>query len=92
MKLIDVDKLKVIDNHIHYIKIYQASAILMDNASSIFRFKIEFSIEYKPIGDPEIKIKFIDHPHFPITNLIPKIKTKIYDLDKKGILSDAHDK
>ncbi len=87
MELIDVDRIKVVENYIHYIKTYNASAVLMDKKSKIFRFDIRFSIEHKPVGIPEVKIKFIEHPHFPILGLIKKIKMKIYEMDKRGILS-----
>lgn len=90
MKLIDIDRLKPIESHIHYIKIYKGSAILMDMQHRIHRFNVEFTIEYKPIGNPEIQIKFIDHPHFPIINIVKKMKTKILDLDTKGILEEVY--
>ena len=51
MKIIDIDKLIEIDNHIYYIKIYRGSLLLMENNSQIVRKDITFSIEYKPIGD-----------------------------------------
>jgi len=91
MKLIDIDKLVVIDNHIHYLKVYRGSVILMDKSSKIYRFNIQFSIEYKPIGNPDIAVKFLDHPHFPITGIMKKVKKRIQELDDKGILSNAHD-
>ncbi len=90
MKLIDVDKLEVIDSHIHYIKIYKGSAIFLDNRANICRFEVKFSIEYKPIGDPEIKIQFIDKPDFmQDASVLDKVKRKITELDDKGVLSDV---
>lgn len=90
MKLIDVDKIKVIENHIHYIKLYEASAVLMDLKSNIYRFEIKFTIEHKPIGSPQVTVTFKEHPHFPIAALISKIKAKIYELDSNGILASVH--
>ncbi len=86
MKLIDVDNIEAIKSDIHYIKIYKGSAVLMDDSLKIFRFNIEFTIEHKPIGEPLIKIKFIEHPHFTITDLIQKMKKKIFEMDSKGAL------
>lgn len=87
MKLIDIDRLKEIDSHIHYIKIYRGSTILMGTNSQIFRFEVEFSVEHKPIGPPEIKISFIEHPHFPLATIIKKMKDKIMDMNNNGVLA-----
>jgi hypothetical protein len=90
LKFIDIDRLEVIENHIHYIKTYKGSAIFIGNDSKTCRFGIDFSIEHKPVGLPDIKIKFSEHPHFPIADLIKKVKEKIIDMDKKGIFSSLH--
>jgi hypothetical protein len=90
MKLVDIDKLVALDSHIDYIKKYQGSVIFMNKQMQIYRYNIKFVIEYKPIGDPDIKINFLEHPHFPIVNLISKIKKKIQELDYNGILSTIH--
>jgi hypothetical protein len=90
MKLIDVDKIKAMESHIHYIKIYQGSAIFLDNNAKICRHDIKFSIEYKPIGEPDIKIHFLDKSEFHSNDTImEKIKKKISELDNKGILSEV---
>lgn len=87
MKLIDIDNLILIDNNIHYIKKYKARAVLMDMRSHIFKYEINFSIEYSPVDPPKIKIGFNEHPHFPIATLTQKIKTKISDMDKAGMFT-----
>ena len=88
MKLIDIDRLKIIENHIHYIKEYEGSAVLMDNLMKIKRSDIKFSIEYKPVGDHDIKLFFNDSAL--LEPLVPKIKEKITKLDHDGILSNLH--
>jgi hypothetical protein len=92
MKLIDIDRLKIEENHVHYIKSYFGCAILMDKSHNIRRNELKFSIEYKPLGDPEIKIDFLTQPDFPITELMPKLKEKIQKMDNEGILSALHKK
>lgn len=92
MKLIDIDRIHITDNHIHYINMYEGSAILMNSESRLFRFNINFSVEHKPVGTPAVKVKFIEHPHFPIIGLIKKIKSKILEMDKKGVLIKARKK
>jgi hypothetical protein len=92
MKVIDIDRLTLIDNHIHYIKEYEGSAVLMDKLARIIRNNIKFSIEYKPMGDPDIKVNFIDSPICPTSELIPKLKEKIQKLDQNGTLAALYTK
>jgi hypothetical protein len=92
MKLIDIDRLKIEENHVHYIKSYFGCAILMDKTHKILRNELKFSIEYKPMGEPDIKINFINQPDFPIDELMPKLKEKIQKMDDAGILAALHKK
>lgn len=92
MRLIDIDRLKIIENHIHYIKEYEASVVMMDKNARIVRNEIKFAIEYKPLGEPEIKINFLEPPDYPIDPILSKMKEKIQKLDKEGTLSDLHKK
>ena len=92
MKLIDIDKIESIENHVHYIKIYKASAILMDKKAILSRYNIEFSLEYKPLEGPSIKVKFKEHPHFPLISIMKEVKNKIIELEKAGKLSQVHKK
>ena len=87
MNLIDIDRLKVIENHIHYIKMYEGSAVLIDLKSKVFRFNIKFTIEHRPVGTPIVKVNFLEHPHFPVIDLVKKVKKKVYEMDDKGVLS-----
>lgn len=92
MKLIDIDKVEVIEDHIHYIRVYDGSAIFMDKKSAIFRHSIQFTVEHKPLGAPVIKVKFIDHPHIPVVNILQKVKEKIIEMEKNGILAASRKK
>jgi hypothetical protein len=92
MKLIDIDKIEEKESHVHYIKIYKASVILMDKKATLSRHDIDFTIEYRPVGAPFIKIKFDDHPHFATEELAENIKIKINEMEKKGDLHAEHRK
>lgn len=87
MKLIDIDQIKSEESHIHYIKNYNARAIFMDLRSKIFKYEINFSLEYNSLGPPIVKVKFKDNPHFPVTQLISKIKQKILEMNEKGVFT-----
>lgn len=90
MKVIDIDRLKLIDNHIHYIKEYEGSVIIMDKMMKIRRSNIKFSIEYKPVGPHEIKINYFEAGDLPQDTILPKIKERINKLDKDGTLAALH--
>jgi len=92
MKLIDIDKIEEKESHVHYIKVYKASVILMDKKAALSRYDIGFSIEYRPIGAPFINIKFDEHPHFATEELAESIKVKINDMEKNGDLHADHRK
>ncbi len=86
MKLIDIDKIEEIETHIHYIKSYKGSVILMDRHSKMFRCNVNFSFEHRPMGDPVIKVSFLEHPHIPVIVLIKQVKEKLLEMNKKGII------
>lgn len=87
MKVIDIDKIEEIETQIHYIKSYNGSVILMDRHSKIFRFNVNFSFEHRPIGDPIIKVSFLEHPHIPVIGLIAKVKDKLLEKCKNGVIT-----
>ena len=89
MKIIDIDRLKILDSHIYYIKEYVGSAVLIDNFMKICRSDIKFSIEYKPVGENEIKVSFFQDQS-KLDKLLPKLKEKIAKLDQDGVLSNLH--
>ena len=89
MTVIDIDKIEEIETQVHYIKSYNGSVILMDRHSKIFRFNVNFSFEHRPIGDPVIKVNFLEHPHFPVIGLEARVKTKLLEKSKNGIINSG---
>ena len=92
MQLIDIDKIEEIASHVHYLKSYKGSVILMDRHSKIFRFNINFSIEHKPLGEPFIKVAFLEHPHLPVIGILKKIRERILEMIKNGVIASLHKK
>ena len=88
MNVIDIDTIKTVDSHIHYLKKYEGRAILMDKKSQIVRHHITFSIEYGALGEKNILVDFPEKPDLPVESLIPKILKRIIELDKSGILAN----
>jgi len=89
LRIIDIDKLIEIDNHIYYIKLYKGSLMLMNNMGQIIRKEIKFSIEYKPVGDPVILAEILETDNLKIDHIMPNIIKRIEKLDKDGVLSSA---
>ncbi len=90
MQLIDIDKIEEIGSHVHYLNSYKGSVILMDKHSKLFRFNINFSIEHKPLGEPVIKVAFLEHPHLPVIGIIKKVKERILEMIKNGDIASLH--
>lgn len=90
MRVIDIDRLKLIENYIHYIKEYEGSVIIMDRFMKIKRAGIKFSIEYKPIGPHQIRIIYLEDVGISQDLILPKIIEKINNLDKNGVLASLH--
>ena len=81
MKLIDIDRIHYLENHIFYIKEFDASVVVMDNRMQIHRYDMRFAIEYKPLGDTIIIFKQLSPELEPIKE---KILTKIKAMDQDG--------
>ncbi len=88
MRVIDIDQINNIENHIHYIKEYEGRLVLMDKMARIIRNPIKFSIEYKPMGAPDIKINLPENSLITETDpILSKVIEKIHKLDTDGTLS-----
>ena len=81
MKLIDIDRIHYLENHIFYIKEFDASVVVMDNRMQIHRYDMRFAIEYKPLGDTIIIFKQLSPELEPIKD---KILNKIKTMDQNG--------
>jgi len=92
MQLVDIDKIEEVGSHVHYLKSYKGSVILMDKHSKVFRFSINFSIEHKPVGEPLIKVAFLEHPHLPVIGILKKVKEKILEMVKNGVIASLNKK
>ncbi len=90
LKIIDIDRLKIIETLIHYRKEYTGSIILMDSMAKIMRKDIKFAIEYKPVGEPAISVDFGTDKSDELSALVPTIIKKISKLDSDGVLAALH--
>ncbi|MCL2214185.1 MAG: hypothetical protein FWC06_03135 [Treponema sp.] len=83
MKVIKIKDMIRKDVPIYYRKLYTGVAVIEINNKQA-DFRIDFSIEYKPTGQKEINISFIDKVDYPLIPITKDLKTYISDLDSAG--------
>jgi hypothetical protein len=75
------------DVPIYYRKLYTGVASIEINEKDR-DFRIDFSIEYKPTGQKEINVNFIDEMDYPLVPIIRDLKKYINELEAAGGLPD----
>jgi len=70
---------------LHYIREFHATATL-EGGTGRRDVPLAFTIEKKPVGQPEISVRFLEEPDWPLLPLIRSLKEMILDLDRKGDL------
>lgn len=87
MKIVQIDKLVLIDNHIYYIKKYLGSVVFLNKKSRIIRADMGFTLEIGALGDFNVSIDKIDLDNNLITDSIKnEIKDKILIMEQQGEL------
>jgi len=80
MKIISIKDMIRKDIPIYYRKLFTGVAVIeMNNGPEDYR--IDFSIEYKPTGQKDITITFIDKIDYPLIPLNRELKKFINDLE-----------
>jgi hypothetical protein len=75
------------DVPIYYRKLYTGVAVIEFNNKQ-GDYRIDFSIEYKPTGQKEINISFIDEIDYPLVPLTKEMKEHIDQLESAAGLPD----
>ena len=75
------------DVPIYYRKLYTGVAVI-DTKGTPVDYRIDFSIEYKPTGQKEIGITFLDAIDYPLVPVNKELKQFIDELDSAGGLPD----
>lgn len=87
MKIVQIDKLVLIDNHIYYIKKYVANVVFLNEKSRIIRTDMGFTLEIGALGDFKVSIDSINLENNLITDLMRnEIRDKILDMEQLGML------
>ncbi|MDR0322875.1 MAG: hypothetical protein LBI12_00340 [Treponema sp.] len=87
MKVISLKDMIRKDVPIYYRKLYTGVVVLeVNNLNKDYR--IDFSIEYKPTGQKEISITFIDTIDYPLIPINKELKNYILEMETNGGLPD----
>ena len=87
MKVISVKDTIRKDIPIYYRKLYTGIAVI-EMAKGPQDYRIDFSIEYKPTGQKDIAITFIDAIDYPLIPVNRELKRYIDEMDSGGVLPD----
>jgi 2-methylaconitate cis-trans-isomerase PrpF len=87
MKIISIKDMIRKDVPIYYRKLYTGVAVVELNKGPV-NYRIDFSIEYKPTGNKDVAVSFIDAVDYPLIPLSRELKQYISELDTAGGLPD----
>jgi hypothetical protein len=87
MKVISIKDMIRKDYPIYYRKLYTGVAVIEMNKKPA-DYRIDFSIEYKPTGNKDIIVSFIDSIDYPLIPINRELKHFISDLDSNDALPD----
>ena len=87
MKVISIKDMIRKDVPIYYRKLYTGVAVIEMNDKSV-DYRIDFSIEYKPTGQKEISVTFIDTIDYPLVPVNKELKAYILELENNCALPD----
>ncbi|MDR1869633.1 MAG: hypothetical protein LBQ82_06575 [Treponema sp.] len=87
MKIVAIKDMIRKDVPIYYRKLYTGVAVIEMTKGPV-DYRIDFSLEYKPTGQKEININFIDAVDYPLVPLNKELKKHILELDEAGGLPD----
>jgi hypothetical protein len=87
MKVIKIKDMIRKDVPIYYRKLFTGVAVIELNKGPE-DYRIDFSVEYKPTGNKDISINFIDKIDYPLVPVNKELKKYIDELESAGGLPD----
>jgi len=87
MKVIKIKDMIRKDVPIYYRKLFTGVAVIELNKGPE-DYRIDFSVEYKPTGNKDISINFIDKVDYPLVPVNKELKKYIDELESAGGLPD----
>ena len=71
------------DVPIYYRNLYTGVAVI-ELAKGPQNFRIDFAIEFKPTGQKEVTVSFIEEVDYPLVPIIKELKKYIYEQESAG--------
>jgi hypothetical protein len=87
MKIVSIKDMIRKDYPIYYRKLYTGVAVIEINKGPA-NYRIDFSIEYKPTGQKDVSVNFIDTIDYPLVPVNKELKRIIIETDSQGGLPD----
>ena len=87
MKVVTIKDMIRKDVPIYYRKLFTGVAVIELN-SGPSNYRIDFTIEYKPTGQKDISVSFIDAIDYPLIPVTKELKKYINELETVGGLPD----
>jgi len=87
MKIVSIKDMIRKDYPIYYRKLYTGVAVIEINKGPA-NYRIDFSIEYKPTGQKDVSVNFIDTIDYPLVPVNKELKRIIIEMDSQGGLPD----
>ena len=87
MRVVSIKDMIRKDVPIYYRNLYTGVAVI-ELPKGAKNYRIDFAIEFKPTGQKEISVTFIDEVDYPLVPLNKEIKQFIENLDNQGALPD----
>jgi len=87
MKIVCMKDMIRKDVPIYYRMLYTGVAVLEFNNGPV-DYRIDFTVEYKPTGDKEVTVTFIDAIDYPLVPIIRELKSYIVELDNANGLPE----
>jgi hypothetical protein len=85
MRVVELRDVASKESPLHYMREFNATAIL-ESAGMRSELPLSFTVERRPVGGPDISVRFIEEPDWPLVPLLRSVKDMVLDLDKKGKL------
>lgn len=83
MQVIELKDLRRKETPLRYIREFNGLAVL-ETSSGLKEAALAFTVERKPVGPPDVSIRFLEEPDWPLLPLIRSVKDIIMSLDKNG--------
>ena len=87
MKIVCIKDMIRKDVPIYYRMLYTGVAVI-DFGSGPSNIRIDFSMEYKPTGEKEVTVTFIDTIDYPLVPVTRELKNYILELDNANGLPE----